>query len=191
MQTKIDYDIAILCGGLSSRFKKDKTLAQVNEKSMIQCTIDSVQPLQKRIFLVCKETHHDKYKDLNLDFSFDTERDFASIYGLKAALEGSTKQHVLVLAADLPLFELEVVLHLLKNHTGKSTIAYYDGLQPLSSIYDIDILEQLNEYISHGTLAIQKFVKSIDHSLVHFDHLKNNPFQNINTQQDLSNLIPK
>lgn len=189
MQTKIDFDIAILCGGLSSRFKDDKTLALIHEKSMIQYTIDSVRPLNKRIFLVCKPEHSKKYMDLNLDFSFDTEIQHASIYGLKAALLGSQKNQVLTLAADLPCFDLKIVEQLIQNFEGPSIIANNNGLQPLSSLYNKNIINELTHYLSQGKLAIQKFIKSINHTQCVFDNSHSLYFQNVNTKEDLLNLI--
>ncbi|PCJ16208.1 MAG: hypothetical protein COB02_16800 [Candidatus Cloacimonadota bacterium] len=189
MQTQVDFDIAILCGGLSSRFKDDKTLAKIDEKTIIQCTIDSIKSLNKNTFLVCKKKHQNKYKSLCLQFAFDKEVDSASIFGLKTALEFSTQKYVLVLSADLPCFNKTIVSSLLKNPQNQSVISFYNGLQPLASLYNTNILLQLENYISNQSLAIQKFIKSINHTIVDFSDLKINYFQNINTKQDLIQLL--
>ncbi|MCJ8347445.1 NTP transferase domain-containing protein, partial [bacterium] len=156
-----------------------------------QNTIDSIQDLNKRVFLVFKNIHQKKYRSLKLEFAFDNESESASIFGLKTALSNCKHKYLLVLAADLPNFSAQIIRELLNKFQNKSIISNYRGLQPLASIYNVDIYQELNQYISTGSLAIQKFVRSIDYTLVDFEHLENNPFHNINTRNDLSLLESK
>ena len=94
---------------------------------------------------------------------------------------------ILVLSCDLPLINegcLKFIWDSKKKGVDAVVPIVKDQVQPLCSLYDIDILSQLNYSINKQNFSLHNFLKTINTQFINMDHYEKS-FLNMNTQNDL------
>jgi len=181
--------IAILAGGLSKRFGKDKLKLKFRGKTFIENIIDKVLPISNDVFIVGRKLPLIK----SCEDSFKIK---ASLVGIYTALDCAKNKHVLIIAGDLPLIKPELLKYLISKISQENNIivpvvrGFYE---PLLAIYSKSIKEELFKMIKKYELKVSniynkfKIVEIGEHELKKYD--KNLiSFFNINNQKDYNYL---
>ena len=197
MDTK-SITCAILAGGKSTRFGKNKLLLEYKGKSFLQLTIDKLSEVSKEIIIAGRnfEEIQDcmyKYKCFKDDYELK-----ASIVGIHTALKHSNNDMVLVVAGDLPLLRPEVLKLLVSKYISyncEAVIPVVRGyIEPLVALYSKKTLDIIEENIENNKLKISDFIKKIEICKLSEKEIKVvDPelvsFFNINTKEDYSKLL--
>ncbi len=197
MDTK-SITCAILAGGKSRRFGKNKLLLEYKGKSFLQLTIDKLSEISKEIIIAGRNFEEIqactyKYKCFKDDYILK-----ASIVGIHTALKYSNNDMVLVVAGDLPLLKSEVLKLLVSKYIScncEAVIPVVRGfIEPLVALYSRKTLDIIEENIENNKLKIADFIKKIDIYKLSEKEIKVvDPelvsFFNINTKEDYSKLL--
>lgn len=185
----------VLAGGKGTRLGKDKLLELVGDRPLLQRVIDSLSSISERILVVTAQGQ-------NLPAIQATQTTVASvsdIYPGKGALGGiytgltaTNSQYSLVVAADMPFLNPDLLQHLVGVATGFDVVMprINGEIEPLHAVYSRDCLPAIQEQIERNQLQIRVFLEQVRvrymelAEIDRFDpsHLS---FFNVNTPDDL------
>lgn len=213
MDTKVS--IALLAGGFSKRFGKNKLCAPWNGKTIIERVVDLWNNSTNDLFL---QTNPIIEKDLKIHIQVeskfwsqtrivhDSYEEQGPLGGLMGALENARHSWVLVIAGDMPKSDPRVLNLLLKQaKDGFDFVVpkWSNGwLEPLCALYNKTILPHLRKAVEEskgqgqkpGLFAIIRKMEAcgaflpID-DLIKLGALSEEAFYNINTQSDYNSFI--
>ncbi len=185
-----DISIAILAGGESKRFGKDKLSLLFEGKTFLENLVGKLKEFSDDIIIIGREYPGFPYcKD-----AYDTR---ASIVGIYTALECAKNDYVFVVAGDLPLLSKELVRFLIENISSEYDIivpmvrGYYE---PLVAIYSKRIKELIRRRIVSGNFKVSDIFKEGRISVIEEAQIREIDedmlsFFNVNTIDDYRYLI--
>lgn len=181
-----DIACVILAGGRSRRFGKDKGLATVHGKLMIEHSIERLRA-QTRGQIVINARRGSDYAKLGLDVIEDALTDVdGPLAGIHAALAWAERQNlaaVITSAVDTPLIPEDFISVL--SRTGNPAVATYNGqMHPLHGYWPVYCKDRLEQLLNNGTRTAKAWA---DVSLAMQCEFKASydPFFNVNTGEDL------
>ncbi len=180
--------IAILTGGLSKRFGKDKMKEPLINGKRMPCYIgEKLKILSDDLFTVGKKVCDFKnYKDLKMVNS--------PLSGIYTALYYSKHEYVFIVAGDLPFLNVGVVKILLKklenNEVDVITPFVKGFFEPLFSVYRKSLIKKIDEMLKEKDFKVNNLISSSRYLKVPEDEIKKvdkelTSFLNINTPDDL------
>ncbi|WP_448588962.1 formate dehydrogenase accessory sulfurtransferase FdhD [Thermodesulfobium sp.] len=186
---KIDLSIAILSGGKSSRMGQEKSLIELEGKTMIERIIEEFFAISDDIFLVTNR--QELYSFLDVKKFPDIYKGFGPLGGIHSALKHSKNQKVLVLSCDMPFVKRDFALYLFKKSDNYDvTVPIYRGsYEPLFAIYDKKIVNIIEGYLKRNERKIISFYPDVKVNEVIEEEISNNfnceiLFFNVNTPSD-------
>jgi molybdopterin-guanine dinucleotide biosynthesis protein A len=195
--------IIILAGGQSSRFGRDKALADFAGKPLIAYITHKLQNLgDECVVSIGRNDAADDYRRVlpsNIIIVQDSVDFQGPLAGFISALEGCKSEFCFLAACDMPSIEPNVVRYLFRESANSSGAIpkWRDGkLEPLHAVYDCNATRHAaQQVISEQTLSM---VSLIDHMpRIRFVSVEDviapldptlNTFRNLNTPRDLEKL---
>lgn len=180
--------IAILCGGKSSRMLSEKGLVLYKKKPLIEHVIAAVLPISSNIQLI---TNSHDYDYLNCKIINDIQLDKGPIGGIYSALANSDSEINLILSCDIPLISTEILLELIEKHNTNFEISIFkdaNQMHPLIGIYSKNILPILKRAIEEKELKMMNLFPKVKHQLIEIKDENKHNFKNINTVTELNEL---
>ena len=189
-----DLSIAILCGGDASRFGADKTRVKIGERPLYKVIWDKLEGKSDDLFL--QTAPDDEY---DLPARPDLVSEGGPLGAIYSALTHAKHDWLFVSACDLPYLDPEIVDELfLRAEEGTEVIIprWENGyLEPLTAIYNVNVLPRLEEILENGTRKITDFLDLLDEvkevsveGLVESGKIPPNCFYNVNTKRDFEDL---
>ncbi|WP_405305246.1 molybdenum cofactor guanylyltransferase [Methanobrevibacter sp.] len=194
----------ILCGGQSRRMGQDKGSMIIQDKPMIKHILSTLNhEINEVIVVLNDEKRIAKYKQfINPDdygytvkFVEDTVKNKGPLPGLMTGLENINSQFALVLPCDSPYVTKEYVNTIFNeiNADCQAVVPYHDDenklktSEPLHSIYNKNIVPEIENLISKDILHIKGLIKKIDAKFVLIDNKKilKKEFRNLNRPSDI------
>ena len=172
-------------GGKSTRFGSEKWKAKLGNNIVLDNIWDACNIFKKRQLIGKK-----KPKQINKTFILDIYNYSAPIVGIHTAIANSKTNWTLVLSCDLPLINEECLKFIWDSKTEQVDAVVpivKNRIQPLCSLYNIGILNNLNYHIDRQNFSLHKFLKSINTQFINMDHYERS-FLNMNTQDDLKRI---
>jgi molybdopterin-guanine dinucleotide biosynthesis protein A len=183
--------LIILAGGKSRRMGVPKPILLVNQKRLIDYSIERIKDLFDDVLVVVKENSQciEPYICVYDNFS-----EYAPIFGLYSGLKTSKSFINLILACDMPFVKRELVHFLLEKAEKSDADAlvpvvngYYE---PLLAIYKKSCIEAIEKQIKVANLKTTGFYPHVKLEAVPEEEIKTfdpelQSFVNINTKEDL------
>jgi len=175
----------VLIGGKSSRMGEDKAMLVFGDRPLYKIAAENIAPFCDKIYLSANQQQRSPFAfDYpTIQDQFDGEGPVGGIISCHRYIQ----ETFLIISCDLPLITQIDISALIKQHTYKNgcTMFYndYSGYyEPMLSIWEVKVLDLLEEYFMSGGRSIQHFLKQ--HKII-----KNVPsslqnFKNINTVDD-------
>jgi molybdopterin-guanine dinucleotide biosynthesis protein A len=187
----VQFSVAILAGGKSSRMGVDKSFVPLLGQPMIEQILARVSGLgQAETILITNRPA--AYAHLNLPVYTDVIQEKGSLGGIYSALVHSQSDFTLVVACDMPFVNADLLRYMLTLCTGFDvTVPRTDGHpQGLHAVYRKTCLEPIHERLKADRLKVIGFYDSVQvRYLDEPEYLPLDPqklsFQNINTPQEL------
>ncbi len=184
----------ILAGGKSSRMGEDKALKKVNGISLIEFSINNLQPQVNQIFINTNQNKQDYLKfgyplisDLNPDR-------LGPLSGIYSALKAITSNWAFFSACDTPNLPKDIVTRLYHQaQQQQKLIAVVETnkkLQPLVLLLHKDLINSLNNFITSGERKTQLWITQQQPAIIDCSD-EIDAFANINTIQDFLNFEKK
>ncbi|AAT43878.1 molybdenum cofactor guanylyltransferase [Picrophilus oshimae] len=173
--------ISIIFAKKSERFP-GKHHAMICGEEMIKriSRIINESMLFDKIILYTKdETLYSEYCDIVIDKSKGTLID-----SLMSCLKEYSE--FLAVGGDMPLLDYNILKYLMDNYTGRSlAVSSYGFIQPLLSIYNKSIINDLDKYILSGSKSIYKFIMKSNFKILNINTFKT---MSVNTLNDLKEI---
>lgn len=182
----------VLAGGKSSRMGVDKSLLIWKGKALVSHAIDNLRPLCSKVVI---SSNNPVYDFTGCETWPDDLPIQAPVAGIYSCLRRSGTEINIILSCDMPFAGTTLITHLLKYAGVYPMVVpeYNNLIEPLCAIYSRSITEDLERYIRDGDYSLYRFINSRPHQYVKIDDslpfYHNKLFYNINTQQDLNDLI--
>jgi molybdenum cofactor guanylyltransferase len=186
---------AVLAGGRSSRFGRDKALELWQGKTLLEHALSSLEDCAER-FVIGGTS--ERYGFAGVPIHADLEPFQGSLYGLARALDLAQSDRVAVMACDMPGLTREFWNFMTSLEPAQIVIPENaDGfLEPLAAIYSTSCLSAIRQALEVNQLRMTGWHACLEVRVVSWVELEPqfgpNLFQNLNTQADLksANLEP-
>ncbi|MDZ7738013.1 MAG: molybdenum cofactor guanylyltransferase [Bacteroidales bacterium] len=192
---KSKFTAAILAGGKNTRFSgRTKAKMMIRGKVLIEQTLDKLETIFDDIIIITNNrSEFADYKHIRM--YGDIYHGKGPLGGLHSALTNSDKNHVFLLASDMPDIDPGLIKRMLCEYTGNECDALLPShggfIEPLHAVYRKTILPSLNTYlIMSDRLAIRDFLPLFNARYFELQDIeKRNVFSNINSREDLDSYL--
>lgn len=183
---------AVLAGGKSVRFGRNKALEQFGEMRFIEHAVTSLRPFCDPVMVIVNEMA--PFLDLGLTLTRDIVPNQGPIGGIYTALFFSINEWVFVKATDMPFLVPELASMIIGNREGFDAVVprFGDYYEPLLALYNRRCLPFIARQMSApGELQIIKLYKKIKVRSLREDEWREvdpdgRSFRNVNTPLDLA-----
>ena len=194
----------ILCGGKSSRMGQDKGSMIIQNKPMIKHILTTLNHQITEAIIVLNDSERiAKYgKFINpqdytykITFVEDKIKNKGPMPGIMTGLEQINSNYALILPCDSPYVSKNYVNTIFKeiDNNYQAIVPYHDSenklktSEPLHSIYNKNIIPEIEDLISNDVLHIKGLIEKIDAKFVLIDNKKieKKEFRNLNRPQDI------
>ena len=179
----------ILAGGKGIRLGRNKGLAELNGKSLIQHVIDNLCQVCDEILISSNTRQCEKFGYKTIPDEFRAKGPMA---GIHACLKASSNEHNFVVSVDTPFISPDFIRHMLDQRNGNFIAAPWyrkDHYEPLCAYYNKQVVQEMEYFFQKGNFKLPDLFQALPFSpvLVNDDLPFYHPmlFHNINTEADL------
>lgn len=179
----------ILAGGKSSRMGVDKGLLQLEGKSFVQHSIETLEPLVDTIIIVSSNPEYDTFGVKRVE---DIITESGPVAGLHAGLTYAETEHNLVVSCDAPLVTSTLLRQLLQYENEDYDVVQFEAQGktiPLIALYKKRCAKKCYELLSQGEKRLRKLVSEINTKTIPVCDKDIPLVKNINTIEDLNTII--
>jgi molybdopterin-guanine dinucleotide biosynthesis protein A len=181
----------ILAGGAAKRFGgKSKHNVMVGGRTIMSGMLGVIGDIFHEILIVTAKNNQEEFAGFTT--IHDEFTGIGPLGGIHAALKKSDADAIFVFAGDMPLIDKEIILQQIKLYTqstpGILVPRYGDLTEPLHSIYNISVLQDLESFIRNNTNhPVYEFFNIAGAAYFDLDDTEEtrNKFLNINTPADV------
>ena len=181
----------VLIGGKSTRFGRDKVVASVGNKLLIERVIEVIDPLFEKVMLIGH-----KREDLNtFTIVEDLRPGCGPLGGIYTALSATGTPQSFVFAADMPNLNERFISYMISCAEDHDVIipVWAKGREPLHAIYHKRILPVVKTLLDADMFKIYNLLNQVDTLMISEDTIRQfgRPeamFANINTLHDIENM---
>jgi len=187
----------VLAGGKSLRLGKSKCLETINGKSLIERVIERVKSVSRRTLIVTSREQIDFPAPCEAEVVVDIYPGKGPLGGIYTGLLASESSHVLAVACDMPLLNIELLRYMIELSPGFDAVVPRLGerkVEPLHAIYAKSCLDNMKTRLERNQLGVHSFLNTINVRYVEKAECQRlDPqllsFFNINYQSDLDRAI--
>lgn len=183
----------ILAGGKSRRFGADKAVAKLGEKSLIDYTINKLEPKFAEILVITNNPI--QVSKNNIFFIKDTlAGQLGPLVGILSAMEwvknnDKNYEWIISFPCDTPFFEEKIIDKVINSQksSDKKLLFLKSGNKRhnIFGLWSIELMEQLRNDINQGARKVEDWANKIGTEIVEINSESDKSFLNINTKLDL------
>lgn len=173
----------ILAGGKSTRMGEDKANTQFKGKSLIQWSIDALQPICSEVFICSNKTEHTYPNTKRIT---DLPHISGPLAGLGAGIKVSNSNINIVVACDTPNVTTALfkeMTQLLDKHQAVVVKDKQGKIHPLIACYRIDIMSQISQVLNSNRQSLMHLLSLIDY--ISFTPDNDSIALNVNSKKEL------
>ncbi len=186
----------ILAGGKSSRMGFDKQFLKINERRLMDSLVHKLKDEFEEIIIVTNKPEY--YIGLSHRITKDIIEDKGPLGGIHAGLKLSSSQYAFVVACDMPNMNIDYIRYMKKSIGNRDldgcVTKFGDWIEPFSSFYSKDIVEQIENHLKSNFRSINSLLKNLN--ICYIDENKAREFSpnwdmflNLNTKEDLNKYL--
>lgn len=189
----------ILAGGKSRRFGADKAVAKLGEKSLIDYTINKLEPKFAEILVITNNPM--QVSKNNIFFIKDTMAgQLGPLVGILSAMEwvknnDKNYEWIISFPCDTPFFEEKIIDKVINSQksSDKKLLFLKSGNKRhnIFGLWSIELMEQLRNDINQGARKVEDWANKIGTEIVEINSESDKSFLNINTKLDLEDAQKK
>lgn len=188
----MEISIAILCGGKSRRFGRDKTKIKIDKEPLFRIMYEKFSRFSADTFFqVSKHTDHIADNE-----HYDIIENKGPLGGIYSALYRARNDKLFVIACDLPLIDVNILRELRKHLEYDAVVPRWSNglIEPLCAIYSKSLMKRIEEMIDKDILKVSRLFEKVKVKWVDIDALiskgiiSKDSFRNVNREEDLVNL---
>jgi molybdopterin-guanine dinucleotide biosynthesis protein A len=188
-----DISCAILAGGASARFERDKALLEVGKETLIQRIARHLAKVTDDLLIVGNDL--ERFRGLDARMIPDSVSGVGALGGICTALESARHTYVFVAACDLPFLDMNLVRYMVLLAPGYDVVMPYvrGEAEPLHAIYAKTCLAPMRGMIEAGERRIvpvlpQVRVRDVRDDEIQIFDPEFRSFFNLNTPKDLEKM---
>ena len=189
----------ILAGGKSRRFGADKAVAKLGDKSLIDYTINKLEPKFAEILVITNNPM--QVSKNNIFFIKDTmSGQLGPLVGILSAMEwvknnDKNYEWIISFPCDTPFFEEKIIDKVINSQksSDKKLLFLKSGNKRhnIFGLWSIELMEQLRNDINQGARKVEDWANKIGAEIVEINSESDKSFLNINTKLDLEDAQKK
>ena len=187
-----DISCAILAGGQSRRFGKDKTLEKLNGKSLTEILANKLLEVSDDVMIISKNSEKFDFKNDKIRFLTDFTEKQSPLAGIITALKNARNNKVFVISADTPFLKPALISFLAKYSDDFDIVltVVNEKINTLCGLYDVKVADSFKEGFDSGKYKILDNFENFKVMYINDDSeiKKFDPellsFININTKED-------
>jgi molybdopterin-guanine dinucleotide biosynthesis protein A len=183
----------VLAGGKSQRFGEDKSQVKLDGKLLIDHILDEIINEFKEILIVSNNQINFKHSD-KISMISDLKKDQGPLGGVLSAMKWvkeSNKDYkwISTFPVDTPFFKKEILQNFLREINSDESKLFFiksnNTRHNIFGIWSIDLMEKLEEDLNYGKRKVEHWANDIGVKVIEMKFLKDDPFFNINSKEDL------
>ncbi len=186
---------AILAGGKSKRMGKDKLFLELNNKMLIEHTINKVEKYLKDIIIITNQKN-EYFSKKNLKTVEDCiEGQLGPLVGILTAMKWAKENlkecsWIATFPCDTPFFPETIIKKFIEKSKKKDSLllcaSSHGRKHNIFGLWSLDLYEKLkDDLINNKIRKVQDWTEKHKITNVEFDFKEYDPFFNINTLDDL------
>ena len=183
----------VLAGGKSQRFGEDKSQAKLGGKLLIDYILTEIIDQFKEILIVSNSQI--KFENSkNISVIGDLKKDQGPLGGVLSAMKWVKEKNkdykwISTFPVDTPFFKKEILQNFLHEIDLDESKLFFiksnNTRHNIFGIWSIDLIEKLEEGLNNGERKVELWANSVGVKVINMEFLKEDPFFNINTKEDL------
>jgi len=186
---------AILAGGQSKRMGKDKLFLELNNKKLIEYTIDKVKKYLEQVIIITNQNNEFFHKNNLVTVKDCIDGQLGPLVGILSAMKWAKDQSnkyswVATFPCDTPFFPESVIKNFIKEAEKKESLilsaSSHGRKHNIFGLWSLDLYDKLeDDLINKKIRKVQDWteknkIKNLEIAFKDYD-----PFFNINTKEDL------
>ena len=186
---------AILAGGQSRRMGKDKLFLELNNKKLIEHTIDKVKKYLKQVIIITNQNNEFFLKNNLTTVKDCIEGQLGPLVGILTAMkwakENSKKYSwVATFPCDTPFFPEDIIKSFIQESEKKESLllsaSSHGRKHNIFGLWSLDLYDKLkNDLVNKKIRKVQDWTEKNKIKNLEFKFKDYDPFFNINTKEDL------
>jgi len=186
---------AILAGGKSKRMGKDKLFLEINNKKLIEHTIDKVKKYLKKVIIITNQDNEFFSKN-NLTAVKDCiEGQLGPLVGILTAMKWAKENlskcsWIASFPCDTPFFPESIIKSFIEESEKKESLilcaSSHGRKHNIFGLWSLDLYDKLkDDLINKKVRKVQDWTEKNKIKNLEFEFKDYDPFFNINTKEDL------
>ena len=186
---------AILAGGQSRRMGKDKLFLELNNKKLIEHTIDKVKKYLKQVIIITNQNNEFFLKNNLTTVKDCIEGQLGPLVGILTAMKWakeSSKKYswVATFPCDTPFFPESIIKSFIEESKKKESLllsaSSHGRKHNIFGLWSLDLYDKLkDDLVNKKVRKVQDWTEKNKIKNLEFKFKDYDPFFNINTKEDL------
>ena len=187
---------AILAGGQSKRMGKDKLFLELNNKKLIEHTIDKVKKYLKKIIIITNQGNEFFLKNNLTTVKDCIEGQLGPLVGILTAMKWAKENlskcsWIATFPCDTPFFPESIIKSFIEESKKKESLilcaSSHGRKHNIFGLWSLDLYDKLeNDLINKKIRKVQDWTEKNKIKNLEFKFVDYDPFFNINTEEDLA-----
>ena len=187
---------AILAGGQSKRMGKDKLFLELNNKKLIEHTIDKVKKYLKKIIIITNQDNEFFFKNNLTTVKDCIGGQLGPLVGILTAMKWAKENlskcsWIATFPCDTPFFPESIIKSFIEESKKKESLilcaSSHGRKHNIFGLWSLDLYDKLeNDLINKKIRKVQDWTEKNKIKNLEFKFIDYDPFFNINTEEDLA-----
>ena len=186
---------AILAGGQSKRMGKDKIFLELNNKKLIEHTIDKVKKYLKDVIIITNKDNEFFFKNNLTTVKDCIEGQLGPLVGILTAMKWAKESlnkcsWIATFPCDTPFFPESIIKSFIEESKKKESLilcaSSHGRKHNIFGLWSLDLYDKLkDDLINKKVRKVQDWTEKNKIKNLEFKFKDYDPFFNINTEEDL------
>jgi len=186
---------AILAGGQSKRMGKDKLFLELNNKKLIEHTIDKVKKYLKKVIIITSQDNEFFSKNNLTTVKDCVEGQLGPLVGILTAMKWAKENlnkcsWIATFPCDTPFFPESIIKSFIEESKKKESLilcaSSHGRKHNIFGLWSLDLYDNLkDDLINKKERKVQNWTEKNKIKNLEFKFKDYDPFFNINTEEDL------
>jgi len=186
---------AILAGGQSKRMGKDKLFLELNNKKLIEHTLDKVKKYLKKIIIITNQDNKFFFENNLTTVKDCVEGQLGPLVGILTAMKWAKENlskcsWIATFPCDTPFFPESIIKRFIEESEKKESLILcatsHGRKHNIFGLWSLDLYDKLkDDLINKKVRKVQDWTEKNKIKNLEFKFKDYDPFFNINTEEDL------